>query len=152
MVKNLINQSEALRSAYSVSYISTDVILRVGSSHISEGNGAVDLAAKLLRQSLNTYVYAYVSMGMATARAVSDSMKASQKYAESISKEIGKEDQFSGESVYLLRENDDPYKVRYVGRTNDPRRRENEHKRDDRKQTNGIAWDMWVVATGLTKE
>ena len=152
LVKNFINQSEALRSVYSVSYISTDVILGIGSSNVSEGNGAADVATKLLQRSLNTYVYAYISMGMANARAVSDSMKVAQIYVESISKEIEKEDQFSGESVYLLRERKDPYKVRYVGRTNDPRRRENEHKRDDRKQTNGIAWKMWVVATGLTKE
>lgn len=43
-------------------------------------------------------------------------------------------------------------KVSYVGMTNDPWRRSNEHKKDLRKYTGGVAWEMYVVKDGLTKK
>lgn len=40
--------------------------------------------------------------------------------------------------------------VSYVGRTNDPWRRKNEHARDKRKQTCGVPWVMHIFKSGLS--
>ena len=51
-------------------------------------------------------------------------------------------------SVYLLR--DSQKIVRYVGRTNEPDRRLNEHRHN--KKTNRSNYTMHIIATGLTKD
>ena len=54
-------------------------------------------------------------------------------------------------SIYVLKDPNDHYLVKYVGRTNDPERREQEHKNDplhpQRKK-----YRMVVLVTALTKE
>ena len=51
------------------------------------------------------------------------------------------------ESVYILTDPNDSDEVKYVGRTNDPERRKQEHNKHEVKK----GYDMTVVATGLSK-
>ena len=59
-----------------------------------------------------------------------------------------KKHEWSGNSVYIMKEKDYPHEVGYVGRTNDPIRRQREHRRDQSKRD---LRDLEVVATNLTK-
>ena len=58
---------------------------------------------------------------------------------------------YQGHSVYVLKDPNDHYLVKYVGRTNDPGRREQEHKHDPVHPWRED-YVMTVVKSGLTLE
>lgn len=47
---------------------------------------------------------------------------------------LDKDKKYEGYSVYLLRDSENKNEVSYVGITNDPKRRAQEHARDNRKK------------------
>ena len=81
---------------------------------------------------------------------------------ETMAKEYDKDKKYKGYSVYILRDPENSERVSYVGITNDPRRRKEEHSKFDpkklnrktkmvEKKTNGVDWEMYIVATGLSE-
>ena len=58
-------------------------------------------------------------------------------------------DKWSDNSVYIKKLKDDPTVIGYVGRTNDPDRREKEHYRDETKDD---LLPLEVIATGMSKD
>ena len=81
---------------------------------------------------------------------------------EAMAKELPDKQSIKGFSVYILRDPKNNNRVSYVGISNDPHRRADEHSKFDpkklnrktkmvEKRTNGVPWKMYIVATGLTK-
>ena len=94
------------------------------------------VAAVVVAVVVTVVVYAACRLVEETAEVVKDTV-------EKIDNIVNAENQ----SVYVLTDSDN--KVRYVGRTNDPARREYEHKHDPRHKERKD-YTMKVVATGFT--
>ena len=61
-------------------------------------------------------------------------------------------EQTSNNTVYILTEPDNPNEVRYVGRTNDVKKRFSAHANNPLKATNGKKWVPYSIFTGLTPD
>ena len=81
---------------------------------------------------------------------------------EAMAKSLKEVESLKGWSVYILRDPENSDRVSYVGITIDPHKRVDQHRKFDpkklkrktrmvEKKTNGIPWDMYIVATGLTE-
>lgn len=107
----------------------------------SNGNSPVAIAAALwgIAKTVVTAAACAV-LAVAAGTAIGDTIK---EAVESIERPAKYRDQ----SVYIMRD-ENSKKVMYVGRTNDPKRRQDEHSRDPRKEH--LA-KLEVVYTGLTK-
>ena len=142
----LMAQVRALKVVEAVSYLSAIAITGIGTTAALNGASNIvgQITAKILDNALPLICYVVVTA----------EMKAVQDMVEKLEVE-----KYRGYSVYLLRDSLNEDKVMYVGITNDPVRREAEHKNENNpankkhpKKTGDKYWEMQVVYTGLTKE
>ncbi len=142
---SMLFRLRALSVVETVSAISAGVIIGMVVDDAINGADSLvgQMTAKILDNAFPLICYVVVT----------SEMKAVQKAVE----EIGVK-KYSGYSVYLLRDSTQKNKVMYVGITNDPARREKEHKNRNSeankrhpKRTGDEDWYMQVVYSGLTE-
>ena len=150
----IIAQLRAVASVESSVNISSEIIAGIEINEAFSGKSNVNtISTEMLMKTIKTVTLAYlIAKDCVALDLVASSIVAAKTEVESIAVSLDRNKEYNGYSVYVLVDSENNCKVSYVGITNNPARRADEHARDARKSTNGIPWSMKVIKSGLTKQ